>query len=211
MERWIHALMIGGAMSLTACVSSYGLQKEFAATEVLERMPGHEEAPEWSYGAAPISVDKTDIVYANTLSMSGDSRPEVCTNAASDLGRVQILREIRDHLTSSGQLNEVSAASDPGVESLSSYLTQGQLSGVKVAARYWEKRTESDVNGLRVLRLHCAAKVAITRSSLEQQLRNAVGKSGNADIRQKLHDAQKRFIDGISDNKEPSRDSAAVE
>lgn len=95
--------------------------------------------------------------------------------------------------------SEVSATSDPATESLLAFLSQGKLSGVKVVGRYWERREESDSNGLRVLRIHCASKVAIQRGLLESQMRDAMNGSGvgSPEIREKLLDAQKKFLDSV--------------
>ena len=65
------------------------------------------------------------------------------------------------------------------------------------AAKYWEKVEESDSSGSRVLRIRCAAKVGIAKAQLAEQLRAATGTSGNAEMRAKLLEQQKQFIDGL--------------
>ena len=187
---------------LASCATPSTLTREFSETRVLERMGNASETPAWSHGAEPLFSEGGNVFFTNTIAMSGDSRPEACTNAAADLARVQILRQIKDNLTSSGQLSEVSASSDPSVESLTAYLAQGHLSGVKVSKRYWERREESDSNGIRILRVHCASQVSIARSILERQLRVAIDGAGhgNPQIRQTLLDAQKQFLDSLSES-----------
>lgn len=191
-------------VQLTGCASTSG-KHSFAASRVIERAGGVDETPSWTDGALPLYEEGGQVIFVNTMSMSGDSRPEACSNVAADLGRAQILRHVKDNLTISGQLAEATASSDPSIESLFAFLSQGSLSGVKTVGRYWERREESDVNGQRVLRLHCTAKIAIAKSHLDRQLRQAMdgASSGNPEIRQKLIEAQKDFIDSLSQKNSP--------
>jgi len=188
-------------LSLSACVSSG--KADYKASEVIERIGGKNETPDWATGEITMTEEKGNVIFINTTSLSGDSRSDACVKIASDSARTEILRHIKDNITASGQINEISATSDPGMESLTAFLSQGKLSGVSVQQKYWEKRVESNGSGERVLRLHCAAKVAISKSELNRQLREAVGQGGNPEIRQKLLDAQKTFIDGLSGEAQP--------
>ena len=193
--------LIAIILMATGCVTSpTDYQPEFEASSVLERIGGLDETPEWATGMTPFLEERGDVIYVNTLSMSGDSRPEACSRAAANVGRMKILREIKDNITSSGQFSEMSASSDPAVDTLIAFLSQGSLTGVKVTARYWEKREESDTKGMRVLRLHCAVKVAIARNHLERQISEVIDgvKGGDPEIRKKLKDAHKNFIDGVA-------------
>jgi hypothetical protein len=193
----IRYLMILQFAVLSSCSTTSG--SSFRPSIVIERMPGHgDTSPTWTTGADPFSLERGQVYFTSTTTMSGDSRVEACMSAAADLGRVQILRQIKDQLTSSGQLSENSASSDPSLESLTAYLSQGSLSGVKVTSRYWERREESDASGQRVLRVYCAAKVSIAKSLLEKQLLVAAGGDGNPAIRQKLLEAQKAFLDSLT-------------
>ena len=182
------------------CISATNNQPEYLPSRVLERIAQSTQSPGWASGAMTFYEDRGDINYIETVTMSGNARPEACNHAAADLGRVQILRQIRDAITSSGQVVESAVTADPAVERLMAFLSQGQLSGVKLVGRYWERREESDASGNRVLRVLCASKIAIPRSLLEAQLRAATngGAAGNPEIRQKLLDAQKAFLDNIS-------------
>ena len=195
----LSVLSLAVVYVMTACVTSGPLQPEYEPSQVIERIGSESETPEWASGAKPFYEEAGDVLFISTITMSGDARPEACSRAAADTGRVEILRQIHDNLTSSGQFEEVSATADPAVETLIAFLSQGKLSGLKVTARYWERREESDATGMRVLRLHCAAKVAMKKSLLESQLRAAIGHSGgNAEVRAKLLDAQKQFLDDIA-------------
>lgn len=171
----------------------------YSESKVIERIGGREATPEWTFGETPMSIENGDVVFVNIVSMSGNSRAESCLKSAELDGRSKFLRYIQENITTSGQLNEISATDDPAYESLTAFLSQGKLSGAKTTARYWEKREESDESGARVLRLKCAVKVALKKSELEKQMRAATGNGGNKEIRDQLINAQKVFIESISE------------
>lgn len=196
----LATILITSVVSLVSASCTTTRQEQtYAPPRVIDRIASGSANPDWASGARPFYEEAGQMNYISTMLMSGDARPEACNNAAADLGRVQILRQLKDNLTASGQLTEANTVSDPGVESLIAFLAQGKLSGVRVTGRYWEKREESDSNSSRVLKLFCATKITITRSLLDEQLRAALGGSGNPEIRRKLLDAQKGFLDGIAD------------
>lgn len=163
--RLAIALVIG--IALSSCTTTGITQKPYDPPKVVDRIGSGKVTPDWASGEQPFFEESGQVTFVNTFSMSGDSRPEACNNAAADSGRAQILRQVKDHLTTSGQLSDVSSSSDPGVESLMAFLAQGKLLGVKVTGRYWERREESDASANRVLRLFCATKVSIAKSLLE--------------------------------------------
>ena len=73
------------------------------------------------------------------------------------------------------------------------------MSGAKVSERYWEKFEESDASRNRVLKIRCAAKVAISKALLDQQIRKATETNAtNPEIRKKLLEGQKAFLDQIA-------------
>jgi hypothetical protein len=189
--------LIASFFGTIACTSVSG--PEFKKSAVVERMGDADETPKWASGENGMFEEKGQAVYVNIMTMSGDSRTEACVRAAEERGRVDMLRYIKDNITTSGQLNEDSVTKDPAMEGLTAFLAQGQLSGVRVGARYWEKREESDTSGNRVLRLRCAAQAAISKADLDNQMRAAInrGKGGNPEIREQLLGAQKSFIDSI--------------
>jgi hypothetical protein len=175
-------------------------QPEFDPSVVLERMSDRRETPEWTQGEATLVVEKNDLIFIAVTRLVGDARPDACMNVAAENARAAILRQIEDNISNSGQVNDQDASLDPGVESLMVFLSQGKLSGVKVTDRYWEKRLESDTDGQRVLRIHCAAKVAISRSMLEKQIRSVLNAApaGDPQIRERLLDSHKSFIDATT-------------
>lgn len=172
---------------------------EFHASKVIERMSGFDSTPTWANGSKVMWKEQGEVIFANIMTMSGNSRPEACMNAAGLEGKAQMLQYIKAGITTSGQLNELSASSDPAYESLTAFLSQGNISGAAVRDRYWEKIVTSDESGQRVLKIRCAASIAVRSSVLEKQLAEAMNprQQGNPEIREKLLEAQKEFIENL--------------
>lgn len=183
---------------MLACASTSNAP-EFMKSKIVERMGVLGETPRWATGEVAMYEEKGNLVFVNVTSMGGDARTEACVRSAEERGRAEMLRFIKDNITASGQLSDESAAKDPAVESLIAFLSQGQLSGARIGARYWEKREETDTSGNRVLRIRCAAQVTISKTDLESQMRTALngGRAGNPEIRERLLNAQKSFIDNL--------------
>lgn len=179
------------------CVSSP--KKEFNESRVVERMSRRDEAPSWADGSVAMAEESSDILFYSHVTMGANARTEACFKAAELDGRSAILRHIKENISTSGQVNEVDASSDPGYEALTAFLSQSKLSGVRPTERYWEKIEQSDESGDRVLKLHCAVKLAIKKAELQRQLREATTvQGGNQKIRESLLNAQKEFLDGLS-------------
>lgn len=185
------------AILMSSCTTT-GSSPEFKESRVVERMGKASESPAWTDGSVPMSEEGQDVVFTGILTMSGDSRSEACMKAADLDARAMMLRHIKDTLTSSGQLNEVSASTDPGYEGLVAFLSNGSIKGARTTLRYWEKVEESSAAGTRVLKLKCAVKIAVTKADLAKQMRDASDvPAGNAEIREKLHKAQGDFIESL--------------
>lgn len=178
------------------CVSTP--KKEFAESRVIERIANKSETPNWADGSKAMAEEGTDVVFYSQMTMGSNARTEACIKAAELDGRSSMLRYIKENISSSGQVNETDASSDPGYESLTAFLSQSKLSGVRPGDRYWEKVEQSDENGDRVLKLRCVVKLAIKKSELQRQLREATAsQGGNPQIRESLMNAQKEFFDNI--------------
>lgn len=189
-------LLVAGLVFATSCVTS---KPSFEASEVVERMPGVDETPEWTNGSQSMIEEGSNAVFVSTMRMSGNSRSDACLKGVALSGKADMLKYVKQSITASAQLNDVDAASDPAFESLTAALSQGDISGAKVLESYWQKVEESDESGARVLRLICSAKVGVNKAQLAKMLREATSKSGgNAEIRERLLNAQKEFIDGLS-------------
>lgn len=184
----------------TGCTTTSN-QPSFEKAEVIERINGLSSTPEWATGEKTMVEQGGDVKFVSQVTMGGNARSEACLKAADLQGRSEMLQYIKTNITTSGQLNETDASSDPGYESLTAYLSQGKLSGLKVADRYWEKRVESSATGDRVLKLRCVSQLVVRKTELERQLREATSNApkGNPEIREKLLNAQKQFIDGLND------------
>ena len=189
-------------MILSLLVASAGCAtvptKEFAASHVVERVGHRDSTPEWADGTRAMAEEGSDVVFFAQMTMGGNARTEACIKAAELDGRSAMLRYIKEHLSTSGQVNEADASSDPGYESLTAFLSQSKISGVRPSDRYWEKVEQSMESGERALKLRCVVKVMIKKSELQRQLREAtVAQGGNPKVRDSLLKAQKEFFDGL--------------
>ncbi len=173
---------------------------EFQTAKVIERIGSIDETPKWASGQKVLWQEGADLLFVHSMTMSGDSRPEACMKAAALDAKTEMLRYIKENITSAGQVNETDAATDPAYESLTAFLAQGNVSGSAVKERYWEKAEVSDASGDRVLKVRCAAMLAIKKSEIERQLREATNPKakGNPEIRETLLNAQKSFLEGVA-------------
>lgn len=196
--------MKGLLAAAIAAVSVYGCftpsKPSYEASEVIERIEGSDETPDYARGDKTMWEEGGNVVFAHITTLQGNARPEACMKASGLSAKAELLKHIKENITTSGQLNELSASDDPGYESLTAFLSQGTLSSAKVDSQYWDRREESDATtGERILRLRCAAKVTISKAALAKMMRDATTKGdGNPEIREKLLGAQKQFIDGLS-------------
>ena len=194
----MHLLIWASLAAGFGCASRSG-KPSATGSVTLERMGDAHQTPEWAWGAKGLLEEGGEIVFVNTANLSGDARPEACLKVTEENGRAAMVRTIRDSFTASGQVSELSASHDPSVETFLAFLAQGNLTGVKIKERYWEKRMETSSSGDRELRMRCASKVSIEKSFLDQQMRQAITKSSQArvDVREKLLEAQKEFIEHV--------------
>lgn len=183
--------------TVAGCVTSG--KPGYEKAEVVERMGDKDETPQWTVGDVAMREEEGNVTFANFITMAGNSRPEACMKAAELDAKAQMLRHIKDNVVTSGQLNETSASDDPGFESLTAFFSSGKVNGAKIAERYWERVEESAESGERVLRLKCAAKVAVKKAELARQMRDAIdGPKGDPKVRAALNKATTDFIDGLS-------------
>jgi hypothetical protein len=186
---------------LSGCASTG--KPVYEKARVVERIADKGETPKWATGEVSMTEENGDVTFANITTMSGNSRPEACMSTAELGARAQMLRHIKENIASSGQVNETSASADPGYESLIAYFSAGKIVGAKISARYWERVEESNEIGERVLRLRCAAKVAVKKSELVRQMQDAIGgaKGGDPKVREALNKATTDFIGNLSGEK----------
>lgn len=171
---------------------------EYKASEVIERIGGKDKTPDWASGETAMYEERGNVVFINSITMAGNSRPDACLKVVDLDARTSMLRHIKDNITTSGQVDEASAADDASFQSLTAFLSQGSVQGAKVDSRYWEKVEESDESGERILRVKCAVKLSVKKTELARQLRQATGNQGNPEMRKKLIEAQGNFIESLS-------------
>lgn len=199
MFKEIHLIILNIVFVLMVSCTSSNDRTEFKKSKVIERIANKDETPSWATGEIAMFEEGQDVIFANIVSMSGNSRPEACMKASELEARSQMLRHIKDNIVASGQLNEVGATQDPAYESLTAFFSSGKISGSKVVGRYWQRVEESDESRERVLRLQCATKVSVKKQDLLKQMREAMGvSSGDPKVREALNKATTGFIDGLS-------------
>ena len=194
----LMALLMTSGILFTGCASDKESHPEFKSSKVIERMGGVDETPEWATGAKAMWAEGKMLYFANIVTLAGDKRPESCMEVAALKAKSKMLGYIQSNITTSAQIDE-DMRDDPTYESITAFLAQGKISGAAIAGRYYEFFTMSSTSGERELKLRCAAKVSIKKATLERQLNEAMNpkKKGNPEVKKKLIDAQKKFIDDL--------------
>ncbi len=166
---------------------------------VVERMGKFSETPRWAVGMEPMVEEKGNITYVHTMTLDASARPDNCTKSASEAGRSEFLRQIKDGVTAAGQVAEDSGSAEVDIESTVAFLGNIKLSGLKVGETYWEKFEEGESGGKMVAKIRCAAKIAISKQQLVDQLRKATeANTKNPETRKRLLEGQKSFFEQIS-------------
>lgn len=198
--RLLLPLILPLSLFLTSC-STTSSGPLFESSQVLDRMGDLSKSPEWATGAKPITEEGGNVIYTSVLILSGDARPDACMRMAEEQSRGRFLREIKDQIATTGQVNEIDAESDPAWESLSTFAAKGQLSGARTTERFWERKVQSDGTGNRILKLHCASRVAIRREILQKQINDVLRNSkGNPVVREKLQKFHEDYLDGLTES-----------
>ncbi|WP_186645765.1 hypothetical protein [Fluviispira vulneris] len=190
---------------IASCTSS-----KYVKPEVIANSTKTLKTPDWVLNPEIVLEEGGNFIFIHKMSLSGTSRPDACISMARTQAVGEMMKYIKNSVTSSGQVEDLNASSDPSMSSLTAFLSQGNISGAKVTTTYWEQTMEADDTGVRpVKKLMCAVQVSIDKSTLERQMREAINGApgGNPEIRQKLLDAQKNFIDGVG--KKESNDKSS--
>ena len=194
------------ALIVAGCSSS----PKYVKTEIISNSTKTLETPEWVLNPSIMHEEGTNIVFIHKVTLSGSSRPDACVSMARTQAVGEMMKYIKNAVTTSGQVEDLNSSSDPSLSSLTAFLSQGNISGAKVTTSYWEQTMEADESGFKpTKKLMCAVQVAIEKSVLDKQMRDAINGTpgGNPEIRRKLLDAQKSFIDNVGNKdaaKEPS-------
>ncbi|MBX9703325.1 MAG: hypothetical protein K2X39_04145 [Silvanigrellaceae bacterium] len=173
---------------------------------VVANIDGSLVTPEWANGSVVILEENENIIYVNTVTLNeGNTRPDACLAIARTNAVAEMMKYIKQSVTSSGQAEDLNASSDPSFSSLTAYLSQGNISGTKILSQYWEIRMQQNDNSKVPYKkqLRCAVKVGIARTTLENQMRQALhgAPGGNPEIREKLIEKQKEFLDSVGSEK----------
>jgi len=191
-------LALGGVLGMAVLTTSCSSSPDYIKTEIVNNSDRTLKTPDWVLATQVLSEANGDIVYVHKMNLDGSVRPDACVAMARVQASGQMMQYIKNAITTSGQVEELNASEDPSYNALTAYLSQGNISGAKTTDTYWEQTIEGDETGLRpVKKLLCAVKVSIAKTTLDKQMRDAINgqPGGNPEIRQKLLNAQKDFID----------------
>ena len=186
-------VLVLGFLVLASCTTVDG----YKASEVLERVDNEGNTPKWTNATLPFQEDGANLVFISSVTMNGNARTEACMKTASEMGKVSILKYFKDSITSSGQYSD-SSNEQVAIESLNTFTAMGEVKGVKTSESYWEKRIESDENGKRIIKLHCAAKVSINKIAAQKQLEGK-NPAGNAVVRKAQEEKTAEFIANVKE------------
>ncbi len=184
----------------TIFLSSCSSSPKYVKQEIIANSNKTLETPEWVLNTAVMHEEGSNVVFIHKVTLSGSSRPDACVSMARTQAVGEMLKYIKNSVTTSGQVEDLNASSDPSLSSLTAFLSQGNISGAKVTTTYWEQTMEADESGMKpTKRLMCAVQVAIEKAVLDKQMRDAINGApgGNPEIRRKLLDAQKQFIENV--------------
>lgn len=184
------------AIAIYGCSSS----PKYVKTEVISNSTKTLETPGWVLNPSVVLEEGGNMIFVHKVTLSGSSRPDACVSMARTQAVGEMMKYIKNSVTSSGQVEDLNGSSDPSLSSLTAFLSQGNISGAKVTTTYWEQTMEADDSGMKpVKKLMCAVQVSIDKATLDKQMRDAINGApgGNPEIRQKLLDAQKSFIDNV--------------
>jgi len=182
-------------LMIQSCTSSNYVKKEVIANSI-----NNLKTPEWVLNSNILLEEQSNVIFIHKVNLNGSARPDSCVSIARTQALAEMMKYIKNSVTSSGQVEDLNASSDPSYSSLTAFLSQGNISGAKVTTTYWEQTMESDDSGVRpIKKLMCAVKVNIDKGVLDKQMRDAINGApgGNPEIRKKLLEAQKTFIDGV--------------
>lgn len=185
-------------IAITGCVTG-SQSPSFEKSKVIETM-NENDRPDWTKKDETVFEEGGDVSIVAILTMNASARPEACLKASTLDGQGQLVQHVKAGVTSSAQLLESSVSEDPGYEALTAMLSQGSIQGSRVTGKHWERVQQSDESGARILKLHCYSKVSVKKAELARMMREATNKqSGNAQIRQKLLDAQSKYLENLSE------------
>ncbi|APJ03106.1 hypothetical protein [Silvanigrella aquatica] len=183
-------------LAIVGCTSS----PNYVKSEVIANSTKTLKTPEWVLNPSIVLEEGSNVIFVHKVTLSGSSRPDACVSMARTQAVGEMMKYIKNAVTTSGHVEDLNGSNDPSLSSLTAFLSQGNISGAKVTTTYWEQTMEADDSGIKpVKKLMCAVQVSIDKTTLDKQMRDAINGApgGNPEIRKKLLDAQKSFIDNV--------------
>jgi len=196
MKKKTAGLLALIALGLGGCASS----PSYVKSEVIANSDRSLKTPTWVLSEQNILTEGSDIVFVHKVYLEGSGRPDACVAMARTQAVGEMLKTIKTAITSSGQVEALNTTSDPSYSALTAFLSQGNISGARLTESYWEQSMEPDSTGFQAQkRLMCAVKVRMEKSLLERQIQEALQGTpgGNPEIRRKLINAQKDFLESV--------------
>lgn len=185
-------------LAVAACSSSPHAVKH----EVINNSDNTLKTPDWVLNSKLMNEEAGNLVFIHKMNLDGSARPDACIAMARTQAIGEMMKYIKTSVTASGQVEDLNDSSDPSMSSLTAFLSQGNVSGSKVTNAYWEQSVDGDETGMRpTKKLMCAVQVSIDKGTLERQMRDAINGApgGNPEVRKKLLEAQKKFIESVGD------------
>jgi len=200
-------ILISGFLNLMLAVGCSSSPHKIE-TEVINNSFRSDKTPEWVLSSKMMKEENGQLVFVYHMHLDGDARPDACIAMARSQAVAEMLHYIKNSVTNSGQVEDLNASSDPSYSSLTAFLSQGTISGAQVSDTYWEVTREADSTGLHpVKKLMCATKVGINKALLEKQMQEVINGApgGNPEVRKKLVEAQKNFLDKVDEHDAPAQ------
>jgi hypothetical protein len=195
-----NKIVILGCSALLFAIASCSSSPHAIKHEVINNSDRTLKTPDWVLSQKVMSEENGNIIFVYRMNLDGDARPDACVSMARTQAVGEMAKYIKNAVTSSGQVEDLNDSDDPSMSSLTAFLSQGNISGARVTSTYWEQSIEGDSTGMRpVKKLFCAAQVSIDKGTLDRQMKDAINGApgGNPEVRKKLIEAQKNFIDNV--------------
>ncbi len=197
---WASSLVVS-LLVVTSC-SSPG--EKYFSKVIIKNNSKTQETPAWVLNTDVYSEEKGMItIFYKIDSLDGGTRPDACLLMAQTKVFGELMKSIKNSVTASGDVSEADLTSDPSYSALTAFLSQGNLTGVQITSKYWELTMDTDkTKNSSVKKLMCAVKASIEKTKLDKQMSDAINgaSGGNPEVRQKLLDAQKNFIDNVGNS-----------
>lgn len=177
--------------------------EKYFSSVIINNIDKTNETPKWVLNTKVLTESKGNVLFLHKINLDGSVRPNACLTSAKTQAVGEMMKYIKNSITASGQVEEISGTDDPSMSALTAFLSQGSVSGARINRVYWEQTMDQDktTEAPPEKKLMCAVEASIKKSVLEKQMKQAINGApgGNPEVRKKLLDAQQNFINNIGD------------